>query len=528
MKKVWKGLAAAASAAAIAATGFVGASSAYAEDVSLDVSGKKNITLNGVAAGDTYEAYKLLNVTGATAVKDSDPVEVSSVAYTIVPEYKNILKTALGLTGDVTDKQIIDGISNINTIKWETPDGTVEEDREVVLGSDSIYVREFAKSVMDAINAYNAGKPDTEKLKPADTKTVAKGDSSVTFQLDAGYYLFNQTKNAKPDTNTDSSYIINTAVVADRTIQVKNGTVTLTKKVKDNEAPNFTADQKWNDSADYNIGDTVPFQLTGTLPANFESFKTFKYAFHDVASKGLTVDFDSIKVYAINGTTKEEITDSFRVSSTLSTGETSFTVDIEDLKSINTEDKVIITKDTTIVVEYNAVLNSNAVIGEAGNPNEATIEFSNNSTHDGDGDTEFTPTDKVTVFTYQLNIIKTFSTGAPADNDLPKFTLYKKDGSGKYQEYTNDKETKAEKVVQKVEEKNEDGTVKSTSYVINWEGLDAGDYKLVETHVPGGYVKADDIEFNIRATHDVNSDDPKLTKLESNFPQGKTASLLAL
>ena len=54
----------------------------------------------------------------------------------------------------------------------------------------------------------------------------------------------------------------------------------------------------------------------------------------------------------------------------------------------------------------------------------------------------------------------------------------------------------------------QDGQTKFT-----FTGLDAGKYKLVETKGPDGYNRADDVEFEIAAAMDENSDDPKLTNL---------------
>ena len=75
------------------------------------------------------------------------------------------------------------------------------------------------------------------------------------------------------------------------------------------------------------------------------------------------------------------------------------------------------------------------------------------------------------------------------------FTLYKKNAEGDY-------------VAVGAEIK---GTEMTT---FTWNRLDDGDYKLVETTVPAGYNKMLDIEFTITAEHDLESDDPQLTKLE--------------
>lgn len=465
MKKVWKGFAAAVSAAAIAATGFIGATSANADPV-----GTGTITLTGTVAGDQYKGYRLLNVTGISG---------TSVAYEVNKKYDAVLKTALGLSGnDVTDKQIIDGIKDLSTDDTTT-------------NNDSQNVRAFAKKVMDAIT--DAG------LNPELTET-AGGDTLAFTDIDRGYYLFNQTVNGAPEANTDSSFIVDTALDADTTIAVKNGTVTLVKKLQDNDTSNGQDADQWIDSADYNIGDDVPFQLTGTLPKNLTSFDTFTYVFHDTLSEGLAFN-DDLKVFVSNDGVETDVTDSF----TLTPGEDgSFTVGIDDILSLNTEDQTLVTKDTIVYVRYTAQLNTNAVIGSQGNPNTAYLEFSNNSNHDGTGDTKTTPKDKVTVFTYKVDVEKTFDVGAPADTDLPKFTLYKKNAAGDYIPYTNDKETSAEKTVVK----GEDG-----KYTIGWEGIDAGEYKLVETYVPAGYNKADDVEFTVTADHEIESNDPELKDL---------------
>lgn len=464
MKKVWKGFAAAVSAAAIAATGFIGATSASAAPV-----GTGNITLTGTVSGDQYKAYRLLNVTG---------VNGTSVAYEVNTKYAAVLKTALGLTsGNVTDKQIVDSIKNLSTGDTNT-------------NTDSKNVRAFAKRVMDAITT------DGIEADLAETAT----DNSLAFTgIPRGYYLFNQTVNGAPAANTDSSFIVDTALNEDPNIAVKNGTVTLVKKVQDNDTSNGQSADQWIDSADYNIGDDVPFQLAGTLPANLTSFKTFKYVFHDTLSTGLTRNND-LKVVVANGGVETDVTSSFTPTS----GENgAFTVGIDNILSLNTEAQTLVTKDTTVYVRYTAKLSTGAVIGSNGNPNKAYLEFSNNSNHDGTGNTENTPTDKVTVFTYRLDVEKTFDVGAPAESDLPKFTLYKKNADGTYVPYTNGKEASAEKSVVKVDGK----------YTIAWEGIDAGDYKLAETYTPAGYNTAADVEFTVTADHQISSDDPKLNSL---------------
>ncbi|MBP7386207.1 MAG: LPXTG cell wall anchor domain-containing protein [Lachnospiraceae bacterium] len=57
-----------------------------------------------------------------------------------------------------------------------------------------------------------------------------------------------------------------------------------------------------------------------------------------------------------------------------------------------------------------------------------------------------------------------------------------------------------------------------------FKGVDAGRYKLVETTVPAGYNKADDLVFSVEATYDTTSDNPELKTLVVKDASGKVVS----
>lgn len=67
------------------------------------------------------------------------------------------------------------------------------------------------------------------------------------------------------------------------------------------------------------------------------------------------------------------------------------------MKKLGAGNKAVIT------VEYTAELNNEAVIGSAGNPNDAYLEYSNNPNDEGTG---VTPNDTVIVFTYKIVVNK--------------------------------------------------------------------------------------------------------------------------
>ena len=66
----------------------------------------------------------------------------------------------------------------------------------------------------------------------------------------------------------DANTLYITRVVGDVTISPKSDVPSFQKKVKDtNDTTGDTTG--WQDSADYDIGDKVPFQLKATLPSNY-------------------------------------------------------------------------------------------------------------------------------------------------------------------------------------------------------------------------------------------------------------------
>jgi len=354
---------------------------------------------------------------------------------------------------------------------------------------------------------------NTEKLAAitpyVDLTGTAFGEVSANTALSApaGYYLL---KDKDAVTGDDAATLFIVQVNGPVTVNRKANKPTFEKKVKDvNDSTGDKSD--WQDSADYDVNDEVPFQLTATLPTNeadFAAYKTYKLVFHDQQSAGLTFNKDSVVVKYGDQTLG---TDSYTLE-TPATANDTFDITITDAKTVKDADGSAITvaNGGKFTVEYTSTLNENAVIGAAGNPNEASLEFSNNPNVGGEGNTGKTPTDKVIVFTYQLDINKTFNGGTPDDNDLPEFTLYKFDSA------TNDYTTNVGKV----------GITKTADgkYTASFKRVDDGKYKLVETKTPAGFNTADPTLFDITAEHDVESDNPQLTVLKINTTAGNTTA----
>ena len=121
--------------------------------------------------------------------------------------------------------------------------------------------------------------------------------NAVSPELPAGYYLFVDTSTVTTDDALNSALL-----------QITNTTLTIAKKYN---VPSLDKDIVENGSnveaADKAIGDTVTYELKGTLPSNYADYETYKYVFHDTISAGQAIDFDSFTIKLDNPTTGTDI-----------------------------------------------------------------------------------------------------------------------------------------------------------------------------------------------------------------------------
>ena len=336
-------------------------------------------------------------------------------------------------------------------------------------------------------------------LTGAATQTVNPGATQAVTGLTPGYYLIKDQDNSQNTQNgAYTAYLLQ--VVGDVTASAKLDVPSVEKKVQDinDSQDDDLTDNPWQDSADHDVGDTVPFMITGTLPSNYGEYDTYYFQFTDEMSNGLTYQ-NNAKVFVENSGAETEITDQAVMETTTTAEGTTLTITYPDLKSLT---GVTIDQNSKIIVRYTALLNENAIMGGTGNQNTVFLTYSNNPTPGGTG-TGTTPKDKVAVFTYQVQVDKVDENNAPLEN--AGFTLYKKDSGNAWQ-------------VVKTFAGGSD-----TSFVFT--GLDDGDYKLVESTVPEGYNKMEDLEFTITATHDTSSPDPALTELNGADTDGAVVTL---
>lgn len=479
MNKVLKGLVAVAATAAMAVAGFAGASTAMAAEGDVTITIGSETTPASV--GDVYAGYRLFDETEATVG------EKTNVAYQKRTNWNHYDKVA-------------EAIKDVDSSATLTADSKVDDFVAAIGKFDSTKTKRFAE------NLYKSLKEDGVAAD-ANSAAVAAGAFSTTLSGPQGYYLIVQTTAANDAGKTMSAVIVNTAGQAGVTVSPKKDTVTVSKKVQENMdgVNNPASEDNWGTAADYNIGDYVKFQLTGSLPTDYADYTSYEYTFHDTADQGLTFVNDTthpVKVYAVNDNNKVELKQDtltgYQVLTSDINGET-FNVKFADLKKAQAEktgDTVNITSSTQIVVEYYAQLNENAVLGSNGNQNKVYLQFSNNKYGEGTGKTE---EHKVTVFTFKLEVTKYGKTDSDKEAlNGAGFTLYKATK-------VNPADSDYAKVGDEVQHTN--------SNVFDFTGLDSGYYKIVETTTPKGYNTIDPITFTVTATYNSADEPGTLTDL---------------
>lgn len=454
MNKVLKGLVAVTASAAMAVAGFAGvASSAMAADNTVTVTVPATANLQN----HTYTAYQIL--TGSQA--ESGGALGST-------HWGNGINDAEFLKALKADKTIGGYFTNVNT-----PDEFVK-----ALGNANVFASNGANTnIVAKIALAN---------KTGDGTALKNGANALV----TGYYLI-------VDSTTEGNQTVyNPAVLAitsDIEIQDKTSVPTLEKKVQENQKSiSGEYGNGFNDVADYNIGDDVPFHLIGSVP-DMSQYETYKYTFSDTLGDGFDAP-TSVKVSLSDDKVLDaedsDITSSFTITNPLAK---TFTVSTQDLKAIKG-----VATGKYVIVSYTAKLNSSAQIGLPGNVNTAKLTYSNKPDQSGQGEnqpTGETPEDKVIVFTYKLDTTKVDS-----DKDttkLPGAEFKLRNANNQYAVVDEDNKVTSWSATE------EGGSTLTSNAegLFSVTGLDDSTYYLKEIKAPAGYnLPASDFEVKISAT----------------------------
>ena len=428
---------------------------------------------NPEANTKTVSAWRMFDITvsgsGGTA----------SYGYTLRSEWRGFFENnGIVLSGDTdaaASKKAYDYVKNLADEENE-----VEDSDTYNAGA----VADFAKKAADWAEKNTVATDSTASFSDVNSDgTYEATFSNVPF----GYYVVRpasgSTDVSTPIRGTDAMLV---PVVSNEptTVVMKSEYPTVEKKVNN------------ENHASASVGDTLNFTLTSTVPDTSEYTDSYKFAFVDTLSKGLTFNGNT-KITIGEDTTLTEGTD-YKLTKTVDdgTGETTLRIDFgTESGGIYNAKKLFEGKvGKTITVTYTATLNENAEI-KVDQTNTVKVVYSNNPTTDGTGESGESKTHQYT-FGFDLN--KTDGTNGLAG---AKFKL---------QDSNGDDITLVSAGVDtyrpaKADEMDDDSATTEVTTpkggVIHFTGLAAGTYTLVETEAPEGYNKAADTTVTIEATY---------------------------
>ena len=456
------------------------------------------------SAGHKYDAYQIL-----AGKLDSTGHILTEIVWGASVADGAAFITALQAEGDL----IVDGTNIFAGV------ATAEEVAEV-LAQAKYHTSKILNAFAKVATAQVSGSP----IASSD-----ETDAPYTIEVPAdkaGYYLVkdNPTVLEGLENKDVSDYILQ--VVGNVTVEHKGSIPSMDKQVSE-------AGDSYHDSIMTGINQTHHYRIVAELPDDYDLYDEYYLEFSDKMSKELT--YNSVtSVYVVirsTGTRIEVHPDDYKVTSTsiaLSEpkmpGGTHLSVVLKDTKTIRdtSGNAIVLTPEDAVVVKYTAHLNSNAIVTNAGVPNEATIIYSNDPNTDGKGESN---PDETNVYPINLELIKIDGKDSSA-LDGAKFVLTRlyNDGTGTHTEYAKlDANKKLDSWAHHAEgdgcaADNADhlaavtagkvGTVLTTvSGKIDVYGLDAGSYTLLEIEAPDGYNKlVEGVHFTVSATIDESND----------------------
>ncbi len=419
----------------------------------------------------------------------------------------------------------------------------------------------YLQSITDAAKVQKLAKVfnDAGVLVSANKKALTKdGNNYTNTALADGWYLI-VDESTPLGTKDDEHVKVKSAnllqIVGNTTIKTKHSLPTLDKVIVENEAE--------VDANTASIGDVVTYRIKTKVP-DITGYDKYFFVINDTLSKGLTYnDSLSVKVKSDTLTPDEDgaataKTGNYYVDASAYNETTGTAIKVVFENAVDLFKNYSVGDD--IVLEYTAILNENAVITDAGNPNTASLTYSNNPNEDAEGTpaqgenppkpdepgpgdddvTGETPDDFVKTYTTAIKLKKVDNHGTKLTGAMFRITgegvnkvvvagdIFVEDAAGTYYKLTdgtytttapttdtNSKYADTNKLYKKISQstitKDTANSVNVEAFVdengiVTFTGLgDCDEYTIEEIVVPEGYNKAANVKIKIESN-------PNLTK----------------
>ena len=447
-----------------------------------------------------------------------------SVVTAVTPFLVSVPMTRVQTGDTATEGQLKEWLYDVTVYpKNSTVKGTIYLEKKGVIGNDKDHetalpgVKFKLERLNDGVELTKAVDTDWTLIKPAKKGTEEQKEYFVTgsegkievADLTPGTYRFTELGY---ETNQDNKYIVNggdryvfvvgkdgktvskptdVAYTSNGDYEVNNattGTVTVYNYAPDvdKQVQKHGDASAWQDAADYNVGDKIPYKITVTVPENIARLKTF--VVKDTPTN-LDDDKDSIQVQYVDSTG----------TTTLNQGTSGNPGKIKEMREIvgSNNDKgfeiefnpaqMATYAGKKIVITYSATLKDTAVSTTAGNTNKVSLIYSNKVKTDNTPETKDDKKqvqDETVVYTFKIKINKT-NEGGTGLNDV-EFDLYKEVPAGTTNAITGNPAKALGLDITKSwlkvnEQPLKTKTVGSEDGILEVNGLANGTYKIVET-----------------------------------------------
>ncbi|WEV63933.1 SpaH/EbpB family LPXTG-anchored major pilin [Bifidobacterium sp. ESL0732] len=450
-----------------------------------------DLTLKGeTVQGRTYSAVKLGDYGNAVSASGStaSTVEVSTVDNAAIKSSSSSALTStlsqLGSTDTFTDP-----IGYVAS-KWNTAQDTTSDKATAYEGN----LRRFVA---------NLWKESAIKSAAASSTITATGakDNTAKFTMPNGVYLIVDTT---PDTasglgdHTGASIPMLVSTTSPNATGMAGAVSEINVK-----APHLSKPDKTTDKPSHNVGDTVPFKISTTVPTytDFDQ-ASYKLIVRDQLSQGLTyTDAVFNPVVKIGEKTLAKGTDYTVTTPADGTKAGAFSFDLSPYMQAQIAAKNYKLAGSSITISYGAVLNEDAISMAPGTvKNSAKVEYTN----DPSSTTEHNKTDntepgETPVYTFGFDVEKLAKDTGEA---LPgtqfqvsfngKIVKFFDEGNGNYRSPMSGEATV-------------DTVTVPASGTIHLQGIESGTYSVKETKAVDGFKNMNTaFDAIITPTYDAN------------------------